>query len=275
MLTRIAHATDFSIQSGVAFLHALRLALDSHSRLDLLHVKDPSEQHSWHSFPHVREVLVRWGLLDPQATPADIEAKLGVHVSKIEINHHDALSGISTFLISHRPDLVVVATHGRQGINRWIHGSVAEDVLRRTHVPSLLIGPECQGFVEPKSGEIKLRRILVPIAPAPAPPVAWTLKMLSFLLSHVGVTGDECELIHVAGEMPDVLDTEGKTRKVEHLDGPVIDTILRVATERNVDLIAMATAGRHGFLDGFRGGHTSQVLAQAPCPVLALPLVVR
>src|SRR5690242_19958529 len=146
MLTRIAHTTDFSRQSHVAFLHALRLALDTRSRLDLLHVKEPSQEPSWHSFPHVREVLVRWGLLDAMATPADIDAKLGIHVSKIEINHNDALSGINTFLLTHRPDLLVVATHGRQGFNRWLYGSVAEEVLKRSHVPSLLIGPDSQGF---------------------------------------------------------------------------------------------------------------------------------
>lgn len=275
MLTRIAHTTDFSPQSHIAFLHALRLALDSHSSLGLLHVKEPTENYSWHSFPHVREALVRWGLLDAEATPADIDATLGLHVSKIEIDHSDTLSGISTFLLTHRPDLLVLATHGRRGINRWMRGSVAEEVLKRTHVPSLWIGPDSPGFVDARTGQMTLRRILMPVAPEPAPPATWTLKVLTSLLSQVGVKANSCEMIHVAGQMPDILDMDGNTRAIEHLDGPVVETIVRVAKERGVDLIVMATAGHHGFLDGIRGGTTSHVLTHAPCPILALPLIQR
>jgi hypothetical protein len=129
-------------------------------------------------------------------------------VSKVEINHRDAISGISTFIIGHRRDLLV-ATHGRQGINRWLHGSVSEEVLRRTRVPTLLIGPHSRDFVDAQSGKIRLRRILLPVAPEPEPSPAWTLNMLSALLSPLGVSGDSFELIHVAGEMPDIVDEAG------------------------------------------------------------------
>ena len=271
MLTRIAHTTDFSPQSAAAFLHALRLALDAGSRLDILHVEEHAQDDSWRSFPHVREILVRWGLLDDEAMPADIESKLGVHVSKIDIEHRDALSGVTEFFLSHRPDLVVVATHGRQGINRWLHGSVSEDFARRTHVPTLLIGPEGRSFVDAKTGQMSLRRILLPVVPTPSP--ARALLLLSSLLSPVGITGDCFELINVADAMPDVLDDNGNTRKVERLEGPVVETILKEAELRKVDLIAMPTTGHHGFLDALRGSTTSRVLAHAPCPVLALPLI--
>lgn len=36
-------------------------------------------------------------------------------------------------------DLYVMASHGRSGIARWFMGSVAEDVVRRSSVPVLLI----------------------------------------------------------------------------------------------------------------------------------------
>lgn len=38
-------------------------------------------------------------------------------------------------------DLVVMSTHGRSGIGRLFLGSVAESVLRATHVPILLLRP--------------------------------------------------------------------------------------------------------------------------------------
>jgi nucleotide-binding universal stress UspA family protein len=272
MLARIAHTTDFSPESAVAFLHALRLALTARARLDLLHVKDHGQDDSWDSFPQVREPLVRWGLLDAKATPADIEAKLGVRVAKIEIDHRDATRGISEFFLTHRPDLVVIATHGRQGVNRWLHGSVSEDVARRVHVPTLLIGPHSRGFVAEQSGQLSLRRILLPVVPTPSP--ARALDMLSELLSPVGVTRDSFELMHIANTLPEGLADTAGGPKIEHLGGPVVETILRVAEERKVDLIAMPTAGQHGFLDVFRGSTTSRVLPHAPCPVLTWPLIV-
>jgi nucleotide-binding universal stress UspA family protein len=36
-------------------------------------------------------------------------------------------------------DLVVMSTHGRSGLGRWIMGSVADRVLRASHIPILLI----------------------------------------------------------------------------------------------------------------------------------------
>ena len=38
--------------------------------------------------------------------------------------------------------LIAVATHGRSGVNRWIMGSVADGVVRRSHLPCLMIRPE-------------------------------------------------------------------------------------------------------------------------------------
>jgi nucleotide-binding universal stress UspA family protein len=45
-----------------------------------------------------------------------------------------------TFL-SEPTDLVMMATHGRGGLERWLFGSVAAYVLPRVHVPVLLVHP--------------------------------------------------------------------------------------------------------------------------------------
>lgn len=40
----------------------------------------------------------------------------------------------------HHPiDLIVMATHGRSGVQRWVYGSVADKVLRGADVPTLLV----------------------------------------------------------------------------------------------------------------------------------------
>lgn len=38
-------------------------------------------------------------------------------------------------------DLIVMTTHGRSGIERWLMGSVAERVVRHTDIPVLLVRP--------------------------------------------------------------------------------------------------------------------------------------
>lgn len=40
-----------------------------------------------------------------------------------------------------RADVVVMSTHGRSGLGRLLLGSVAESVLRATHIPILLLRP--------------------------------------------------------------------------------------------------------------------------------------
>jgi nucleotide-binding universal stress UspA family protein len=41
-------------------------------------------------------------------------------------------------------DLIIMATHGRSGISRWIWGSVAERILHSSSIPVLIIRPpEC------------------------------------------------------------------------------------------------------------------------------------
>jgi nucleotide-binding universal stress UspA family protein len=41
-------------------------------------------------------------------------------------------------------DLIIIATHGRSGISRWVWGSVADRVLRSSCVPILMIrAPGC------------------------------------------------------------------------------------------------------------------------------------
>jgi hypothetical protein len=47
--------------------------------------------------------------------PDAIDRKLGVHVAKMEIDHKDTVSGLIEFIQGHRPDLLVLATHGREG----------------------------------------------------------------------------------------------------------------------------------------------------------------
>jgi hypothetical protein len=41
-------------------------------------------------------------------------------------------------------DMLVMSSHGRGGLNRWLLGSVASYVLPRAHVPVIVVPPACQ-----------------------------------------------------------------------------------------------------------------------------------
>jgi len=52
--------------------------------------------------------------------------------------------GIADYAARNEVDLIIIATHGRSGISRWVWGSVADRVLRSAHVPVLIVrAPGC------------------------------------------------------------------------------------------------------------------------------------
>ena len=261
MIHTIAHPTDFSPEGQAAFAHALALALSSGAALDLLHVRDPHRAGEWERFPRVREVLERWGRIPPGTAAAEVSRLTGVSVRKIDIHDDDTVDGLADFIVRDAPDLLVMATHGRAGLNRWLTGSVSATVAQATHVPSLLLGPGARGFVDPASGALALRRVLVPVAPSPSP-----VGLADLLGALLGGLGAELDYVTVGAEP---VPSPGPGVTVRHLAGDPVETIL--AEARSADLIAMPTEGRHGLRDFLRGSTTEQVVARAPCPVLALP----
>jgi nucleotide-binding universal stress UspA family protein len=45
-------------------------------------------------------------------------------------------------------DLILIATHGRSGINRWVRGSIADKVLRGANTPVLMVrAPGSEGAI--------------------------------------------------------------------------------------------------------------------------------
>jgi nucleotide-binding universal stress UspA family protein len=63
----------------------------------------------------------------------------GLDVTSIVISGFDAASEIIELCKKNGIDLVVMSTHGRSGLGRWVFGSVAEKVLRYGEIPILLV----------------------------------------------------------------------------------------------------------------------------------------
>ena len=49
---------------------------------------------------------------------------------------------ISEYVENNKVSLIIMATHGHSGVNRWIRGSVADRILHYAGVPVLLIRPD-------------------------------------------------------------------------------------------------------------------------------------
>lgn len=43
------------------------------------------------------------------------------------------------YCVANDVDLIIIATHGRSGVTRWVRGSVADKILRSSKIPVLMI----------------------------------------------------------------------------------------------------------------------------------------
>jgi nucleotide-binding universal stress UspA family protein len=65
---------------------------------------------------------------------------------KTEVLTGKAAETLADYAAKHGVDLIIMATHGRSGISRWVLGSVADRLLRSSHVPILMVrAPGCTG----------------------------------------------------------------------------------------------------------------------------------
>lgn len=263
---RIVHATDLSAESWLAFLHALRLALALEGELTILHVAERGQR--GHA-PAVREALEQWGMIAPGTSREHVEAETGLRVGKAEIRDHDPVQGVAHFLDRHGCDMLVLATHARDGLGHMLKGSIAEAIANAIAVPTLFVPIGRSGFVEPRSGALLLRRIVMPVAAETS--ARHALHEIEDLAKALGLAPDVIDLVHVGHEVLRLTDREGtRGRPVRHLpEGPIVAAILDASNE--ADLIVMPTHGHDSMIDSLRGSTTERVMRQAPCPVLSIP----
>jgi len=267
----IVHPSDFSTESERAFEHALALALLRKTSFTILNAG--GHKTAWTKFPAVRTTLERWGLLKKGSPRTAVFDELGARVRKVSIHKGQPLDAILRFLDEHPTDLIVLATAAREGVPRWIRPSMAEQVARKSDTMTLFVPRSARGFVSPDDGSISLRRILIPIDHKPSPNAAITYCTRA--AKALGTDSVKISFLYVGdeGNAPKPALQESPAWSVEMLvgSGDVVEAITKTATEQEIDLIAMATEGRHGFLDALRGSVTEQVVRQSPCPVLAIP----
>ena len=270
----VFHPCDFQHDSASAFAHALKIALLARGRIGLMHALAARDQKdAWRGFPGVSNTLEKWQLLPPGSERADVPDKLGLNVQKLLLKNRDPVMAIDDVVNQYCVDLMVLATEGRAGIPSWLKPSVAEPAARRAKIPTLFVSKHTTGFVNPQTGELCLRRILIPVDRHPDARTA--VDMAARLVHTLGVKLEVLFLLHV-GTRDDALYVDAAalgTMPYEAIkqSGDPVARISEFVQQREVDLIITATAGHHGFLDALRGSTSEQVLRLATCPVLTVP----
>lgn len=146
MYSKILVAVDESGTSQHALKHAIELARKLSARLRMVHVLDMS----W--LPVGPEVAIDTAALSEArrgvgertiaaaretARALEFEAEGVLIETEIPIQH--IAEAIATEASRWGADLVVLGTHGRRGFQHLMLGSVAEQTVRRSSVPVLLI----------------------------------------------------------------------------------------------------------------------------------------
>jgi len=74
---------------------------------------------------------------------AMLAAKLeyGATPVKMEVIEGSITQSLIDYAIKNNVDLIVMATHGRSGLGRWVWGSVAERLIKSSSTPVLVVPP--------------------------------------------------------------------------------------------------------------------------------------
>ncbi len=140
MYERILVPTDGSEGARAAFEHALELAAAADAAVHVVHAVDPTlvpvEVGADGVFDALREAgegLIAELQEHGEAAGASVETGVLTGPAYQAIHEYAEEQGI---------DLIVMGTHGRTGLNRWLLGSVTERVVRTAPAPVLTVRAE-------------------------------------------------------------------------------------------------------------------------------------
>ena len=193
-------------------------------------------------------------------------------------------------------DLLVISTHGRSGVQRWLIGSIANAILQVSSFPVLLVPP----MAEERAQAPQVRKILVPLDGS-----EFAERVLPYVRGTKGVFDAEIILLHVP-EVPEAelygavadliaeLRAEAERRGRTYLEGVAsvlreeglnvrtlvtgsdpAATILEVAEKENVDVIMYTTHGRGGVERVLLGSVAERLSRHAQSLLFLLPIRER
>ena len=143
---------DSSELAELALEDAFSLAVLNQAQLTLLHVIPPIQSVLAAETSHPVFVDQQWENQRAAALMYLSELCGRVNCPDVKVNIAVemglAAETIIQYAQEHPVDVIVMATHGRSGLQRWVYGSVADKVLRAAHVPVLLVRAHKNAYLE-------------------------------------------------------------------------------------------------------------------------------
>ena len=144
MYTRIIVPLDGSKLAESALPEAEKLARLTGAELVLLRVIDYSSRDRLGDFGLLYEYEAMAKALEEErelasAYLADVSARVAADGHAVSATLLSGIAAKAIVGIAKPGDAIVMATHGRTGMRRWFIGSIAEEVLRHSSVPVLLV----------------------------------------------------------------------------------------------------------------------------------------
>ncbi len=283
-LHRILIPFDFSDPSLEALKAAAQLALPSRSLIQVVHVIE--EQHP----PQEPGIFEEQEKIEAAIDQCLGEAEISIQ-KEIHLRTGRPFEKILEEIEKSEADLIVMGSHGRKGLERFLMGSVAEKIVRHSSIPvwvqrgvakkipkKILVPIDFSGFsreslemavhwAERLNAEIYLIHII-------------DLRDL-YLTDHLANTYDRATLEKkLFDEAQEKISQWAEHLSVPHrleirFGSPAVEIEKEIEKEK-IDLVVLSTHGRTGLKHFFMGSVAENVVRSAPCSVLTFrPHVFR
>jgi nucleotide-binding universal stress UspA family protein len=276
-------------EGALPFAEALARALGQ--RLILLTVWEGGEAELNHNFPSMARDIEAAASKHFTAYLAGAKANVtGVPVEPL-LRTGDAPEEILRVAEESGVTAIVIGTHGRSGVGRWIYGSTAGHILRNGRVPVLAVGPHA---LENPTKDIAFKHVLCPLDGSErcesALPVAvdiarrtgarlslvrvvrWAVQAYPYTLPDAYIPQVDQELEAAAKAY--LRTKEAQITEVERsafvVRGAVAEGLFEFIDKENVDLVIMTTHARSGLARAALGSVADRLL-QSTAPVLMIP----
>jgi len=262
---------DLSPASRLVLCWARLMAQAFASRVEILHAAEPP-QFLIEGQEQTQLELTRTELHG--AVGRLVQEVLGTHVpNHIVVEEGHPVQVVMSRLELHTPDLIVMGSHGHDGMARVLLGSVAENVTRVARCPMLIV----KG-AEPAGGG--LQRILCPVNLSDS---ASECAQIAGILA--AVLGAKLELVLAVEEVDVARDLaegqlhawipDGLRRMCEIsetvLEGDAAERIVERSRAGAADLVVLGAEHRRFLEFTTLGRTTERVMRYSPCTVLLVP----
>lgn len=282
-LDRVVLATELPPASTVTTQFAMRVAKHFSSRLVLANVIDLSvatrNEEAVVGFPI--EEMQRASNQGLEKLSADLR-EAGIPSTAHTLEAHHPASAIVGLAHDVDADLIIIGTHARHGLNKFILGSCAEGIIRHARCPVMTVGPNVLSVQEEP---LLFRNVLFATELRPG---AAEKARTAFAFAQEGGKVWLCHLIEHPGKT--VGDTLGTQLKFEsELDrlvpqssyrwwdvecvvdyGRPAPEILKLASKVGADLIVLGARRSASWLAHLSDGTVGNIVSEATCPVLTI-----